>query len=148
MVWLCHGQAARTTTRGKILNMRGKSFQHAWVKHAWKDPRHVWKDLQHAWIDLQIAIRSDRDRPPNGIQVPPTVIEHECLHGPRLENMTALADDLVSSKISFYPFRDPTSAASATRNSNARIPPCEDGVDPFATTAGAANDDTTADEDG
>lgn len=50
-------------------------------------------------------------------------------------------------KISFYPLRDPTSAASATQNSNARIPPCEDGVDPFATTAGAANDDTTADEE-
>jgi hypothetical protein len=26
MVWLCHGQAARTITRGKILNMRGKTF--------------------------------------------------------------------------------------------------------------------------
>lgn len=61
--------------------------------------------------------------------------------------MTALADDLVSSKYRFTRFGDPASAASATRNSNARIPPCEDGVDPFATTAGAANDDTTADEE-
>jgi len=33
-------------------------------------------------------------------------------------------------------------------NSNARTPQCEDGVDPLATTAGAANDETTADEDG
>jgi hypothetical protein len=107
-----------------------QDLQHAWVKHAWKDPQHVWKDLQHAWIDLQIAIRSDRNRrPPN-------------------ENMTALADELVSSKYRFTPLRDPTSAASVTRNSNARIPPCEDGVDPFATTAGAANDDSTADENG
>jgi hypothetical protein len=26
MVWLCHDQAARTTTRGKILNTYGKTF--------------------------------------------------------------------------------------------------------------------------
>jgi hypothetical protein len=62
--------------------------------------------------------------------------------------MTALADELVSSKYRFTPLRDPTSAVSVTRNSNARIPPCEDGVDPFATTAGAANDDSTAGENG
>jgi len=67
----------------------GQDLQHAWVKHAWKDPQHVWKDLQHAWIDLQIAIRSDRERrPPN-------------------ENMTALADDLVSSKYRFTRFGTP-----------------------------------------
>ncbi|OBT88557.1 hypothetical protein VE02_03959 [Pseudogymnoascus sp. 03VT05] len=57
-----------------------QNLQHAWVKHAWKDPQRVWKGLQHTLIDLQIAIHSDRDRrPPN-------------------ENITALADDLVSSK--------------------------------------------------
>ncbi|OAF54746.1 hypothetical protein VC83_08933 [Pseudogymnoascus destructans] len=50
---------------------------------------------------------------------------------PPNENMTALADDLVERH----------------GNSNARTPPCEDGVDPFATTAGAANDNTTADEE-
>jgi len=56
-----------------------QDLQHAWVKRAWKDPQRVWNDL-HAWIDLQIAICSDRDRrPPN-------------------ENMTALADELVSSR--------------------------------------------------
>ncbi|KFY39161.1 hypothetical protein V495_06114 [Pseudogymnoascus sp. VKM F-4514 (FW-929)] len=43
-------------------------------------------------------------------------------------------------KVNLFPLRDPTLAASATRNSNARTPPCEDGVDPFATTVGAAND--------
>jgi len=71
--------------------------------------------------------------------------------------MIALADELVSSKIKrffhkdktfffhvFFPLRDPTSAASATRTATHVSPPCEDGVDPFATTASAANDETTA----
>ncbi|KFY46765.1 hypothetical protein V494_00345 [Pseudogymnoascus sp. VKM F-4513 (FW-928)] len=50
-------------------------------------------------------------------------------------------------KITFFPLRDPTSAASATRKQRMYPTVCEDGVDPFATTAGAANDDTTTDED-
>lgn len=50
-------------------------------------------------------------------------------------------------KITFFsPTRNPTSAAP--REQQRTYPQCEDGVDPFATTAGAANDETTADEDG
>ncbi|OBT53065.1 hypothetical protein VE04_07834 [Pseudogymnoascus sp. 24MN13] len=89
-----------------------QDLQHTWVKHAWKDLQHAWKDLQHAWIDLQIAIRTitiDDLQMVYKYRQPSS--EHECLHGPRLENMTALADDLVSSKQRFFPTRNPTSAA-------------------------------------
>ncbi|KFZ03721.1 hypothetical protein V502_10714 [Pseudogymnoascus sp. VKM F-4520 (FW-2644)] len=64
--------------------------------------------------------------------------------------MTALADDLVSSKIKkdktlFSRFgTPPRQRAPREQQRTYPTPPCEDGVDPFATTASAANDETTA----
>ncbi|KFY11530.1 hypothetical protein V492_04407 [Pseudogymnoascus sp. VKM F-4246] len=50
-------------------------------------------------------------------------------------------------KITFSRFGTPP-RQRAPRESKRMYPTvCEDGVDPFATTASAANDDTTADED-
>lgn len=62
--------------------------------------------------------------------------------------MTALADDLASSKSTLLPASGPHLGSERHANSNARTPPCEDGVDPFATTASAANDEPTAHGDG
>ncbi|KFZ07012.1 hypothetical protein V501_06862 [Pseudogymnoascus sp. VKM F-4519 (FW-2642)] len=70
------------------------------------------------------------ERPSTCVDRSPNRDQNDRDRRPPNENMTALADDLRHA------------------NSNARTPPCEDGVDPFATTAGAANDETTADEDG
>lgn len=91
-----------------------------------------------------IAIAIDDLRTVYNHRQPP--FEHECLHEPRLENMTALADELVSSKITLLPASGPHLGSERHANNNARTPPCEDGVDPFATTVSAANDETTVDE--
>jgi len=48
----------------------------------------------------------------------------------------------------FFPALGPHLGSERHANNNARIPPCEDGVGPFATTASAANDKTTTNEDG
>ncbi|KFY30452.1 hypothetical protein V493_01896 [Pseudogymnoascus sp. VKM F-4281 (FW-2241)] len=104
----------------------------SWADHKAAGPEvlNAWKDLQQAWIGIsKIAICGDRDEMPLK----------------RKQNL--LADDMVFVKKRYFPLRDPTLAASVTQNSDASTPPCEDGVDPFTTTASAANDETATNDD-
>ncbi|KAL5350417.1 hypothetical protein ACLOAV_003985 [Pseudogymnoascus australis] len=63
--------------------------------HAWKD-QHRGKTNKRGSKSQSTGIAIDDLRTVYIHRHP--IVEHECLHGPRLENMTALGDDMVLSK--------------------------------------------------
>ena len=105
-------------------------------------PSTSWQDLQHACITRmeRSSTRMERastcmDRSPKSRSITIATddlrtvynhsqpsFEHECLHEPRLENMTALADDLMSSKPTLLPASGPHLGSERHANSNARTP--------------------------